>query len=119
VVAPVVGIAATVDTAAVEMVLVVGSIAAADIADMGLVVVASCIPLFNVTQYTLNSMCICSTTQTIIVSNYKGTLIFHQTPLDSPATGDGTVCIRNSKITRWPGWSFLWGRLRRPWPGHR
>ena len=45
---------------------------AADIVDMGLVVVASFIPLFNLTQYTLNSVYICTTTQSIIVSNYKG-----------------------------------------------
>ena len=72
-----VGTVVAVGTAVVDMVVVVGSIAAAgstvvvvasvvvaivavDSADMGLVVAALFNPLFNVTPYTLNLMCIFS-----------------------------------------------------------
>jgi len=70
-------------TCPVEMVVVVGStvvvaaslvvaIVAADIANMDLVVLALFIPPYNVTQYTINSVCIFSTTQSMIGSNYSG-----------------------------------------------
>ena len=48
------------------------AIVAVDIADMSLVVVALFNPPYNVTQYTFNLACTCSTTQPIIVSNGMG-----------------------------------------------
>ncbi len=42
------------------------------VAEMGLLIVASFIPLFKVTQITFNSAYIFSTTQSMIVSNYRG-----------------------------------------------
>ena len=48
---------------------VVAIVAVSGLVDMSLVVVALCIPPYNVAQYTFNSECIFSTTQSMIVSN--------------------------------------------------
>jgi hypothetical protein len=45
------------------------AIVAVDIADIGLVVLAFYNPPYNVTSYTFNSVCLCSTTQSLHVSN--------------------------------------------------
>jgi hypothetical protein len=78
----VVGIVVAADTAVevtvsvvgsiVALALVVAAIVAVDIADMGLVIVALFIPLYNIARHTFNLVCICSTTQPINVSNYTG-----------------------------------------------
>ena len=61
---------ATAAAVVVVATIVATVVAVAGTVDMGLVVVASFNPPYNVTQYTLNLVYLWSTTQSMIVSNY-------------------------------------------------